>query len=388
MSKFCGKRKSKSSKKYEAKDSRGRNSRRQDRRDRRVPRKAKLNDIVDDVRDFLTTYIVVPKRSSIVVASWIVSAWMMESWDRFPHLAVTSPEKRCGKTRFLQIVELLVPNAVNTPSISSAGIYRLIEDRRPTLLLDEAQSLTRRNTESSEAIREIFCAGIDSDSKVLRCGGEDHSVQEFSIYCPKVVALIGNLDNVLADRCIPIGMSRKSSGDAVERYRSRVVKPLGMELATRIKSWASNNEAKVRDYYDTLEPFDIENDRLAELLLPLQAVVSIASPHCLDELLSFARDIEERERQSEMSTEGVVLLTAIREIFDDTTTDTFLPSNNLIQLLKKRDEEPWSRMTAERLANLLRPYQIRSRRNRKQTHRGYYCFDFKSAWKCYLPPLS
>ena len=38
--------------------------------------------------------------------------------------------------------------------------------------------------------------------------------------------MIGELDGVLADRCLPIPMKRKMAADKVMAYRSRVVAPI------------------------------------------------------------------------------------------------------------------------------------------------------------------
>lgn len=232
--------------------------------------------IVNAVADFLQGYVVLPRETLVVIAAWIVASWMMDVWDRFPHLAVTSPEKRCGKTLLLRLIEQLVRNPRNTANISPAAIYRLIGREPLTLLLDEAQSLSRRS-ESSEVTRELLNASIDKKQKVTRCGGskEGHAVQDFSVYCPKVVSLIGSLDEVLADRCIPVRMERKSGRDEVLPYRSRKVEPLAAEVRTRIEGWAEANRDAVQGVFDRLEPFDIENDRMAELLLPLQAAVIV-----------------------------------------------------------------------------------------------------------------
>jgi hypothetical protein len=336
----------------------------------------------------------------LVTVAWVLAAWLADKWDRFPHLAVTSPEKRCGKTLYLRLLELLTPNPYNTANISPAAIYRLIELRKPTLLLDELQSMRRRGSEASEVVRELFNAGIDRNAKVLRVGGEGRDqIQEFSVYSPKVLSLIGDLDNVLADRCLPIRMTRKTSADKVEHYRSRVVDPVGYEIAQKMKEWAEENADRAARVYDRLEPFEIENDRMAELLLPLQAVLSIENRDQLEVLERYAVSLDERDKEAERMSPGIRLLTALREIFNQSEARAgnpkcFLETISLIAELAQRTEEPWSTftrgnaITPEALANLLRPYGIKSERamrGGRQTPRGYFKPRFTEAWRRYLP---
>jgi hypothetical protein len=257
--------------------------------------------------------------------------------------------------------------------------------------MDESQSLSRRGSEASEVIREILNAGIGRNAKVTRCGGERwDQVEEFSIYGPKVFALIGNLDGVLADRCLPVELKRKTKDDTVERYRSRVVEPKGHTIRDELAKWAEEHGDEVAAVYDSLDTFDIENDRMAELLLPLQAVVTVACKERLGVLEEYAKGLDERDRQQEMQTPGVRLLAACREIF--ARGATFKPTTELIFNLIPRDEEPWGRwnkgspITDEALAKLLRPYGIRPGRDKRQKYRGYHAADFVEAWARYLPP--
>jgi hypothetical protein len=328
----------------------------------------------------------------------------MDVWDRFPHLCISSPEKRCGKTTLLDLLFSVVPRPRYTTNISPAALYRVVELEEPTLLMDESQSLSRRGSETSEVVRELLNAGIGKNAKVLRCGGLRHDqIEEFSVYSPKVFAMIGPPDSVLADRSLPVELKRKTADDRVLRFRSRVVEPRGQELHEALEQWAEVNKIRVQEVFDDLEPFSIQNDRMAELLLPLQAVLIVAeadrsdgvdgiSEVCegpLDLLREYAESLDERDKEQEMQTPGVRLLAACQELF--TPGVTFLPTATLINDLVSRREEPWWRwnkgepITDEALANLLRPYGIRPSRNTKQTARGYHAVDFEEAWSRYLP---
>ncbi len=351
---------------------------------------------VGKVAKYLSDYIALPPRRIIVAAAWIVAARLVDRFDRFPHLAITSPEKRCGKTRFLQLVERVVPEPYNTTNISPAALYRLIEQKKPTLLLDEAQSIARRGSEASEVLREIFNSGIDRNAKVIRCGGKNmNELHEFRVYSPKVIALIGELDSVLADRCLAIELKRKSDADKVLPYRSRIVEPRGDQLSSELASWAEANADHVAQVYDSLEPFPIDNDRMAELLLPLQAVLTVGDESYLPELEAYAFDLERAEAESENKSPGVLLLNACREIFDG--KNQFMGTANLVAALHSRTHEPWATwnrsnpITETAVAKLLRPYGIRpDKRQQKvsgfnRTVRGYWAKDFTESWGRYLP---
>jgi hypothetical protein len=377
--------------------------------------------IVARVGDYLSRYVVLPETSVLVVAAWVVASRLTDEWDQFPHLAITSPEKRCGKTTLLDLLYLIVPRPRYTTNISPAALYRLVELERPTLLMDEYQSVDRRGSESSEVIREMLNAGIRKNAKVIRCGGPNRDqIEEFAIYSPKVFAKIGDPDGVLADRCVPVRMKRQTKKDrAPERFRSRNVEAEARVVKRALIRWTKANGKKVAEVYASLEPFGIDNDRMADLLQPLQAVLTVdcalaaaqaaengadgsdgidgldgifkGSAEMLPKLRQYADELEQRNHEAEMQSPGVQLLIACREIIRP--GQRFISTDTLLECLRDRREEPWYRWNKgepigpEGLARLLRPYGIKSSRDKRQTCRGYYTYDFEEPWQRYLPAL-
>src|SRR5262245_36496373 len=61
-----------------------------DSRDRRDFEVCTPESPVARVSTFLSRYMVLPPESVLVMSAWIVAAWMIDRWDRFPHLAITS----------------------------------------------------------------------------------------------------------------------------------------------------------------------------------------------------------------------------------------------------------------------------------------------------------
>ena len=91
------------------------------------------------------------ERTVLVITLWVMAAWLKDVWDRFPHLAITSPEKRCGKSRLLDLIEALSHQPILTANASPSAVYRSIgahPSDPPTLLIDEADRFVRKEAET------------------------------------------------------------------------------------------------------------------------------------------------------------------------------------------------------------------------------------------------
>jgi hypothetical protein len=191
-------------------------------------------------------------------------------------------------------------------------------------------------------------------------------------------------------------MKRKSKEDKVKSCRLKIIEEEGKQLAVQLGEWAAHQrvQEKLKEIYDNLDLLDIANDRMAELLLPLQAVlVERVGPkpgsYPFQVLKRYTESLATKEQEAERQSEGVQLLMACREIFQ---AEDFLSTQDLIKRLVSRDEEPWGEIsqgkeiTPRKLALLLEPFGIKPARNDTQTERGYYRHSFKDAWARYLPP--
>lgn len=352
--------------------------------------------IAAEIKAFIGRYIVMSEPQRVVVTAWVLTAWLVVAgkFDRFGHLTATSAEKRSGKTHFLQLLEQIVPNPQSTSGITPAALKRTIKKACSyiTIIWDEAQSVAT-GAEGNMELRAILNGGIDRESCVKCCGGDNHEVESFPIFCPKIMALIGSLDAIIADKSLNIRLKRKSQNDQVERFFLRDVKPEGEALRLRIEEWATQNADRVAEAFFDVAPLPIQNDRMAELFMPLQAVLQFADASLLPLLERFAFEAEAAEQEQE--SDGLRLLRACREIFGDDRQ--FVSTEDLRRELDEREEEPWHRfshrslITAEALANLLREYEVFPDREQKKvqgknkTTRGYYRKDFEDAWNRFVP---
>jgi len=199
---------------------------------------------------------------------------VFEAFGCTPYLAISSSEKRSGKTRLLEVLELLVRAPLPTANISDAALFRVIDDRHPTLLIDEVDAIFGKRSQRDE-LRGIINAGYRRGATTHRMGGPNNTtLQTFSVYCPKAFAGIGDcLPETVSDRAIPIRLMRRTRGQTVERFRLREVEPEGHALRDRLADWLEPQ----LDYLVESRPSlpDELDDRAQDVWEPLLAVADL-----------------------------------------------------------------------------------------------------------------
>lgn len=128
------------------------------------------SQILDEIAAFIERFVILSRSELLVISLWVAHTWAFEASDATPYLAVTSPEKRSGKTRLLEILELLVRGPWRTGRVTPAALYRKVESDCPTLLLDEWDATARGSQEFTETLRGILNAGHRRNGKVSVCG--------------------------------------------------------------------------------------------------------------------------------------------------------------------------------------------------------------------------
>jgi hypothetical protein len=86
-----------------------------------------LAQILDDIHDFVGRFVIYPsKEAHDGHVLWIAHTHCMDAWESTPRIAFLSPEPASGKTRALEVSELLVPNPVEAVNVSPAYLFRKV----------------------------------------------------------------------------------------------------------------------------------------------------------------------------------------------------------------------------------------------------------------------
>ena len=278
-------------------------------------------------------YIVLPQRAADALALWVLHAWTMDAGDTSPFMVLVSPTKRCGKTSVLIVLLYLTPRSELASNISASALFRYVEDVRPTLLIDEADSFIRDNEEMRGILNSGHTKVAAYTIRNVEVNGE-HKPRRFSTWAPKAIATIRSLADTLEDRAIVVQLQRKPKTAKVERLRKRDNGEFAI-LRRQAARWAADNFDKLTDP-DPAIP-DALNERAADNWRPLLAIADLAD----DDWPRRARDaacLLSGEGHNSTSV-NVELLADIRAAFGE--LDVIL-SADLVEQLVGDPERPWA----------------------------------------------
>jgi len=99
-------------------------------------------EILDDVRGFIKRFCAFPDDHALAaVTLWAAHSHMVEHFHTTPRLAFLSPEPASGKSRALEVLELLVTSPMFSLNASPAAIFRTLAEHQITLLFDEVDAI-------------------------------------------------------------------------------------------------------------------------------------------------------------------------------------------------------------------------------------------------------
>ncbi len=108
--------------------------------------------------------------AAVAVVLWVAASHAQTAWEHAPRLAVVSPEKRCGKSRLMDVCEATANGSLVTVNISPATLVRsIIEDDPPALFIDEADTIFGpKAADNHEDLRGIVNSGHQRNRPPLR----------------------------------------------------------------------------------------------------------------------------------------------------------------------------------------------------------------------------
>lgn len=349
--------------------------------------------LLNAVRRFIRRYVVMSDDELLIVALWVLHSHCIEAFEQTPYLAVTSPERGCGKSRLLETLELLVPRPWLTGLPSEAVLFRHVHAQTPTLLLDEVDTIFNpKIADRYEGHRALLNMGHRRGAKVARCVGTKQEIVEFGVFCGKVLAGIGTLPDTVADRSVPIRLQRRKKTEPVGRFIRRDAKPHGDQLRKELEHWGEQRLDRFRQARPAM-PEEL-SDRMIEGCEPLVAIADELG--CGTRTRTALVEVLTGERLDDQETMRLRLLRDLKSIWEAREGSRDRPlraisTRNLLKDLCAMEEAPWGsyyghRLDPRDLASLLHHYGITpvNVRNDDRVVKGYRRDPLYEVWERYL----
>jgi hypothetical protein len=346
--------------------------------------------LLADVESFLARFVVYPSEHARVAhVLWIAHAHNMEAWESTPRIAFLSPEPGSGKTRALEVTELLVPRPVLAVNCTSAFLFRRVADPDglPTILFDEIDTVFGPRAKSeNEDIRGLLNAGHRKGAVAGRCvvKGKRIETEELPAYAPVALAGLDDLPATLESRTVVVRMRRRASDELIQPFRRRECESQADTIREALAAFA---ETIPTGEWPAM-PAGIA-DRNADVWEALLAVADAAGG-AWPERARVAAVTHVAAAMGGTPSLGVRLLADLRTIFGD--RDHML-STEILEALNGMDDAPWGDLRgrpldARGLSRRLSKYGVERHNVRvgSLVSKGYSRDDLADPWRRYLDP--
>lgn len=344
--------------------------------------------LLDEVTDTIKRFIVLDTEQAHAAALWVALTWFIDVVEVAPLAIINAPEKSCGKTQLLTVIGRMAYRPLPASNASASALFRGVELWKPTILIDEADTFFRDNTE----LHSMVNAGYLRDGYVLRSEaiGDTFEPRMFSVFSAKAlagIALEKHLPDATMSRGIVFNLRRKLSHESVSRLR-HADRDLFSVLVEKLARFGADYSQQVRQARPSLP--DALSDRDQDNWEPLLAIASCAGAVWLDRAIAAALKLSGAGEHP--ASVGNELLQDIRHVFESKRVDR-ISTADLIEALCADEELSWNTynrgkpLSPRQLAKQLSGYGIASKSVRVsayETPKGFELSQFSDAFVRYL----
>jgi hypothetical protein len=345
--------------------------------------------LLDEISSSIRKYIVLDPEQADTAALWIAATWLIKCFDLMPLAIINAPEKACGKTQLLTVMGYMAFNPLPTSNASPSVLFRATDKWAPTLLIDEADTFFKDNTE----LQGMVNAGYARDGYVLRSEavGDSFEPRRFSVFSAKAIAGIAlerHLPDATMSRGLLINLRRKMPHESVNRLRHADRRTFS-ETVSKLARFSEDFAQQVR-YARPALPESL-SDRDQDNWEPLLAIADCAGEDWIKRATDAALKLSSSD--GKMVSTSNELLADIKYVFENGNVDK-ISTKDLIAELVADEENAWATynrgkpLTPKQLAKQLSVYGIKSKtiRMRYDTPKGFDAMQFQDAFARYLTP--
>jgi hypothetical protein len=344
-----------------------------------------IAEVAGEISTLLRRFVIMETYQATVLTFWVIFTWFIEQMHTAPILMVNAPERACGKTQLMELLNRLVCRPLLCANLTPAYLFREMEQNHPTLLVDEADTFIKEQTE----MKGIINAGYSREGAFVgRTSMETYKPEQFDLFGAKAFAGIGlerHFPEATLSRSYIINLRRKLVDEKVERLRY-TDPDVFLILRAKLARIVQDNHEKIASMGRIEFPSSLD-DRTQDNLEPLYHIALLADDAWAAKLLHAATTMAFENADDKPNQ----LLIDIQSIFEMEKDDK-ISSNDLIAKLNALDDSPWitynrgKEMSQTQLAQKLKSYHIKTKNLRinGSTKKCYLISDFKEVFEHYL----
>jgi hypothetical protein len=337
-------------------------------------------ELLDRLEAFLRRFVLMGEDLPALLALWLMGTYCYTAFEYFPYLVLRSPEKRCGKSRTLDLISMLGFNAHQpTASPTEAQIFREPREDGGVQIYDEMEGMTG-DKERWSAVTSVLNAGFHKGQVVTRYrkASQGQQKETFETYVPRAIASISSLESTLEDRSIMIMMQRLLPGQQTERFSLRRLDNQAQILRDDLHIFALTTAPTIAELYDGsefpgLSGLDHRAVDLWEPLLSIAAVIDASGGMATlsDRMIQLAERLG-GDRASRSADDPNPIIIEVLDEYLSLKTEAKVKAEDLAE--KVRSQLGWDSLTLKALANRLHPLGLKSSRWRdgQTNQRGYH----------------
>jgi hypothetical protein len=200
--------------------------------------------VLEELIARINAHIVAKPHEVLVIALWIMMAWVHDAAHYSVYLVATSPVHGCGKTTLIiEVIGRLAPKPEPMgANPTEASIFYLTDREHPTLLGDNFDKLFASNKDVTDLFLNGWTRGIPV-RRTAKINGERVPVC-FDVFAPKAVSLTGTkIPPALLSRCLVIKLLRAMPGEdpaEVDPFDEELMAQFKV-LKSKLARWANDN---------------------------------------------------------------------------------------------------------------------------------------------------
>jgi hypothetical protein len=356
--------------------------------------------LIDRWVAFIRRYVVLSEQQALVVALWAMNTWVYDHFPSVPFLEIVATTKRSGKTTLLNALRMVCRGSEQFAIVRILTILRMIEayEGKVTILVDEAEQFSKP---SLGEVRSGVATGYQQGAQHAISVGK--SFQRFRTFAPWAFAQIGNVHDVLRDRCIEIELQRGKPERVLSEW-DITAKAEGQELIAELVQFAAS---KVKDgkLHIPVVAADWLSGRERQLWTPLVSIATWIGVHAdtmkalqvasvdLGLLKTLPPKVWHSAQDEQDAEERDMAERALADLITVAGDDAFIPSDVAVDRMRSIPIAPWrawrgTGLNVILLAALLARYGVQpvqgrlpGKRKDANPKRGYKLADLVAASK-------